>query len=236
MSANGPRIIAVSSGKGGVGKTTVAVNLALALAAKGNRVGLMDGDIYGPNVPLMLGVAPETRPLVNEQEKLLPIEVQGLKMISMGVLVPADQPMIWRGPMLHSAVTQFVQKVDWGELDFLVIDLPPGTGDIQLTLTQKIPLAGAVQRGGARRIQLFTRPGQPDLEPHLQAFRPAAQGGRQREKPHHQQHPVGCGFIAAGHRRPARLDPHDRHQLEGRTDRDPLLPVPHPSLQGEDRG
>ena len=136
--------VAVASGKGGVGKTTVAVNLALALAAKGNRVGLMDGDIYGPNVPLMLGVAPETRPLVNEQEKLLPIEVQGLKMISMGVLVPADQPMIWRGPMLHSAVTQFVQKVDWGELDFLVIDLPPGTGDVQLSLVQVVPLSGAV--------------------------------------------------------------------------------------------
>ncbi len=137
-------VVAVASGKGGVGKTTVAVNLALALAQRGNRVGLMDGDIYGPNVPLMLGVPSEVRPLVNEQEKLLPIEAQGLKMISMGVLVPADQPMIWRGPMLHSAVTQFLQKVEWGELDFLIVDLPPGTGDVQLSLVQVVPLSGAV--------------------------------------------------------------------------------------------
>jgi ATP-binding protein involved in chromosome partitioning len=134
----------VASGKGGVGKTTAAVNLALALLKRGARVGLMDGDIYGPNVPLMLGVSSEIRPSVDDQEKLIPIEAQGLKMISMGVLVPADQPMIWRGPMLHSAVTQFVQKVNWGELDFLLVDLPPGTGDVQLSLAQVVPLAGAV--------------------------------------------------------------------------------------------
>lgn len=137
-------VIAVASGKGGVGKTTAAVNLALALLKRGAKVGLMDGDIYGPNVPLMLGVSNEVRPRVDDQEKLIPIEVQGLKMISMGVLVPADQPMIWRGPMLHSAVTQFVQKVNWGELDFLLVDLPPGTGDVQLSLSQVVPLAGAV--------------------------------------------------------------------------------------------
>lgn len=137
-------VIAVASGKGGVGKTTVSVNLSLALAQRGAKVGLMDGDIYGPNVPLMLGVSPETRPHVDQDEKLIPIEAQGLKMISMGVLVPADQPMIWRGPMLHSAITQFVQKVNWGELDFLVVDLPPGTGDVQLSLAQVVPLAGAV--------------------------------------------------------------------------------------------
>lgn len=137
-------VVAVASGKGGVGKTTVAVNLALALAKKGKKVGLMDGDIYGPNVPLMLGVPAGTRPEVNEEEKMIPLAAQGLKMISMGVLVPPDQPMIWRGPMLHSAVTQFLQKVDWGNLDILMIDLPPGTGDVQLSLSQAVPLSGAV--------------------------------------------------------------------------------------------
>jgi len=137
-------VIAVASGKGGVGKTTAAVNLALALQKNGAKVGLMDGDIYGPNVPLMLGVSNEVRPHVDDQERLIPLEAQGLKMISMGVLIPADQPMIWRGPMLHSAVTQFVQKVNWGDLDFLLVDLPPGTGDVQLSLAQVVPLTGAV--------------------------------------------------------------------------------------------
>ena len=137
-------VVAVASGKGGVGKTTVAVNLALGLLKKGNKVGLMDGDIYGPNVPLMLGVPVETRPHVNSEDKMIPIDAKGLKMISMGILVPPDQPMVWRGPMLHSTVTQFVQKVDWGELDFLIVDLPPGTGDVQLSLVQTVPLTGAV--------------------------------------------------------------------------------------------
>lgn len=137
-------VIAVASGKGGVGKTTVAVNLALALSQKGYKTGLMDGDIYGPNVPLMLGIDNNVRPKVNAQEKIIPVDAQGIKMISMGVLVPADQPMVWRGPMLHSAVTQFVQKVDWGELDFLLVDLPPGTGDVQLSLVQNVSLNGAV--------------------------------------------------------------------------------------------
>ncbi len=137
-------IVAVASGKGGVGKTTVAVNLALALAKKGLKVGLMDGDIYGPNVPLMLGVSSETRPSVTEGDKMIPVEALGIRMISMGVLVPADQPMVWRGPMLHSAITQFLQKVEWGELDYLLVDLPPGTGDVQLSLVQNVPLSGAV--------------------------------------------------------------------------------------------
>ncbi len=137
-------VIAVASGKGGVGKTTVSVNLALALALKGYKIGLMDADIYGPNVPLMLGVDNNVRPAVNNEDKIIPIDAQGIKMISMGVLVPADQPMVWRGPMLHSAVTQFVQKVDWGELDFLLVDLPPGTGDVQLSLVQNVSLTGAV--------------------------------------------------------------------------------------------
>lgn len=137
-------IIAVASGKGGVGKSTVAVNLALALSKAGQKVGLMDGDIYGPNIPIMLGISHDTKPHVNEQEKIIPLEAHGIKTISMGVLVAPDQPMIWRGPMLHSAVTQFLQKVAWGELDILLIDLPPGTGDVHLSLVQTVPLSGAV--------------------------------------------------------------------------------------------
>lgn len=137
-------VIAVASGKGGVGKSTVSVNLAVALAQSGAQVGLMDGDIYGPNVPLMLGISPDRKPGVTEDEKLIPIEAYGLKIISMGVLVPPESPMVWRGPMLHSAVTQFLQKVAWGELDYLMVDLPPGTGDVQLSLVQTVAVTGAV--------------------------------------------------------------------------------------------
>ena len=137
-------VIAVASGKGGVGKTTVCVNLAVALASTGATVGLMDGDIYGPNVPLMLGIPPDERPQVTEDEKIVPIEACGLKVISMGVMVPPETPMVWRGPMLHSAVTQFLQKVEWGELDYLLVDLPPGTGDVQLSLVQTVSVTGAV--------------------------------------------------------------------------------------------
>ncbi|RMH71403.1 MAG: iron-sulfur cluster carrier protein ApbC [Gemmatimonadetes bacterium] len=137
-------IIAVASGKGGVGKSTVAVNLAVALAQLGKRVGLMDSDIYGPSIPLMMGVTgvPETD---TEQNKLKPMEQYGVKMISIGFLIPStDSPIIWRGLMVMKAVEQFLNDVSWGELDFLVIDLPPGTGDAQLTLVQKVPLDGAV--------------------------------------------------------------------------------------------
>lgn len=137
-------VIAIASGKGGVGKSTVSVNLAVALAQSGAEVGLMDGDIYGPNVPLMLGIPADRRPEVTGGEKIVPLEAYGLKVISMGVLVPPDSPMIWRGPMLHSAVTQFIQKVDWGELDYLLVDLPPGTGDVQLSLVQTVSVTGAV--------------------------------------------------------------------------------------------
>ncbi|MDF1500285.1 MAG: Mrp/NBP35 family ATP-binding protein [Anaerolineales bacterium] len=133
--------VAVASGKGGVGKSTVAVNLAVALAQKGLKIGLMDADIYGPNVPTMMGVTslPET-----QGPKLLPAVAHGVKIISIGFLVPPGQPLIWRGPMLHGAIRQFVQDVDWGELDMLVIDLPPGTGDAQLSLAQTLPLTGGV--------------------------------------------------------------------------------------------
>jgi ATP-binding protein involved in chromosome partitioning len=135
-------LIAVASGKGGVGKTTVAVNLAIALQRMGATVGLLDADIYGPNVPVMLGTDEQPRAL--SETRILPVEAYGLRLISMGLLVPADRPMIWRGPMLHGAVTQFLRNVDWGALDHLVIDLPPGTGDVQLTLIQNVALTGAV--------------------------------------------------------------------------------------------
>src|SRR6202049_3324081 len=135
-------LVAVASGKGGVGKTTVAVNLALALARMGSKVGLLDADVYGPNVPLMLG-STEQPQAISERE-ILPVEAQGLRIISMGLLVPGDKPMIWRGPMLHSVMQQFLRSVKWGELDYLIVDLPPGTGDVQLSLIQTVPLTGAV--------------------------------------------------------------------------------------------
>ena len=135
-------IIAVSSGKGGVGKSTVAVNLAVALAADGARVGLMDADVYGPNVPIMLGAAGRQPEVVGN--RLMPIEAHGVKMVSMALLVPPDKPMILRGPMLHGVVRQFLSDVDWGELDYLIVDMPPGTGDVQLSLAQLVPVQGAV--------------------------------------------------------------------------------------------
>src|SRR5437660_4975803 len=135
-------LVAVASGKGGVGKTTIAVNLALALSKLGHKVGLIDADVYGPNVPIMLGTNQE--PLASADRHIIPVEVSGLKMISMGLLNPGDKPMIWRGPMLHGVITQFLRSVEWGELDYLIIDLPPGTGDVQLTLIQTVAVTGAV--------------------------------------------------------------------------------------------
>ena len=135
-------IIAVSSGKGGVGKSTVAVNLAVSLALDGARVGLMDMDVYGPNVPLMLG-ASQAKPEV-DGNKLLPIEAYGVRLMSMAVLQPGDKPMIVRGPILHGLVKQFLTDVKWGELDYLIVDMPPGTGDVQLSLAQLVPVQGAV--------------------------------------------------------------------------------------------
>jgi ATP-binding protein involved in chromosome partitioning len=135
-------ILAVGAGKGGVGKSTTAVNLALALARKGARVGLMDADVYGPNIPQMLGIT--AGPEVSEDKKMIPPEGHGVRVISMGMLVPPDQPVIWRGPMLHGAVQQFMRDVAWGELDYLVVDLPPGTGDVALSMAQSVPMAGAV--------------------------------------------------------------------------------------------
>ena len=134
--------IAVASGKGGVGKSTVATNMAISLANAGAKVGLMDADAYGPSIPTMMGI--QERPRTSPERKLIPLVRHNIKLMSIGFMVPEEQAMIWRGPMLHSAIRQFLSDVAWGELDYLIIDLPPGTGDVALTLTQAIPLTGAV--------------------------------------------------------------------------------------------
>jgi ATP-binding protein involved in chromosome partitioning len=135
-------IVAIGSGKGGVGKTTLAVNLAVALAKLGYKVGLIDADIYGPNVPLMLGSSQQPRVLANNQ--IEPNVAHGIKVISVGFISPGDKPLVMRGPMLHQIIRQFLQQVAWGELDFLLVDLPPGTGDVVISLVQTVPLTGAV--------------------------------------------------------------------------------------------
>jgi ATP-binding protein involved in chromosome partitioning len=135
-------IVAIGSGKGGVGKTTIAVNLALALSRLGHSTGLLDADVYGPNVPLMLGTS--AQPRVVGENRIEPLDVFGLKVLSVGLLNPGDKPLVWRGPMLHSIIRQFLQQVEWGELDYLVVDLPPGTGDVAISLVQTVPLSGAI--------------------------------------------------------------------------------------------
>src|SRR6202522_2705708 len=135
-------VVAVGSGKGGVGKTTVAVNLAVALGKMGYRVGLIDADIYGPNVPMMLGAT--RQPNVVGENRIEPILAHGVKFISVGLISPGDKPMVMRGPMLHQIIRQFLMQVEWGELDYLIVDLPPGTGDVVISLVQTVPLTGAV--------------------------------------------------------------------------------------------
>jgi len=135
-------LVAVASGKGGVGKTTVAVNLAIALKKLGATVGLLDADVYGPNVPVMLGTNEQPRAL--DDKTIIPVEAYGVKMISMGLLNPGDKQLVWRGPMLHSVMQQFLRSVQWGALDYLIVDLPPGTGDVQLSLIQSVSVTGAV--------------------------------------------------------------------------------------------
>jgi ATP-binding protein involved in chromosome partitioning len=135
-------VLAVSSGKGGVGKSTVAVNLAVSLAREGARVGLMDADIYGPNIPRMMGI---NKPLqVDPDAKIVPLEAHGIKLVSIGFLIERDQPAIWRGPIIMKVITQFLRDVNWGQLDFLIVDMPPGTGDAQLSLVQATQVSGAV--------------------------------------------------------------------------------------------
>jgi ATP-binding protein involved in chromosome partitioning len=146
-------IIAVASGKGGVGKSTFSVNLAIGLANQGKKVGLMDADMYGPSVPTMMGI--NKRPDINESKKIVPIEKFGIKLMSLGFLIPEDAPAIWRGPIVMQVTTQFLRDVDWGELDFLVVDLPPGTGDIQLTLVQTVPINYAIVVSTPQDISLI---------------------------------------------------------------------------------
>ena len=141
LSLQAKNVVAIASGKGGVGKSTVSVNLAVSLAQAGAIVGLLDADIYGPNIPTMMGV--EKLPAF-EDNKIIPALAYGVKLMSIGFLVKPGQPLIWRGPMLHSAIRQFLSDVDWGEMDYLIIDLPPGTGDAQLSLAQSIPISGGV--------------------------------------------------------------------------------------------
>jgi ATP-binding protein involved in chromosome partitioning len=145
-------VIAVSSGKGGVGKSTVSVNVACALAATGAQVGLLDADLYGPNVPMMMGstTGPEQR-----DGKILPVEAHGVKLISMAFLVPEEAPLVWRGPMVHQYLQAFFRDVLWGDLDYLLIDLPPGTGDVQLSLSQMVPLAGAITVTTPQEVALY---------------------------------------------------------------------------------
>lgn len=148
------RILAVSSGKGGVGKSTVATNLALALKMSGRKVGLLDADIYGPSLPRMLGCLNQ-KPGITAQQRLLPVERYGLKAMSIGFLVEENSAVVWRGPMLFKAMDQFLRDVEWGELDDLVVDLPPGTGDVQLSLAQKVPVAGAILVSTPQNISLI---------------------------------------------------------------------------------
>ncbi len=157
-------IIAVASGKGGVGKSTTAVNLALALAADGARTGVLDADIYGPSQPLMLGLVGE-RPTSEDGKTMLPLSAHGLQVMSIGFLIDADQPMAWRGPMVTSALNQLLRQTRWDDLDYLIVDMPPGTGDIQLTLSQQVPVSGAVIVTTPQDIALL------DARKGLQMFR-----------------------------------------------------------------
>ncbi len=146
-------IIAVASGKGGVGKSTFSVNLAISLAQQGKKVGLMDADMYGPSVPMMMGI--NQRPELTDAKRIVPIEKYGVKLMSLGFLIPEDAPAIWRGPIVMQVTTQFLRDVEWGDIDFLVVDLPPGTGDIQLTLVQTVPINFAIVVSTPQDISLI---------------------------------------------------------------------------------
>ena len=161
---NVKNIIAIASGKGGVGKSTTAVNLALALAGEGANVGILDADIYGPSIPLMLGV-PGERPTSDDGQSMNPLSAHGIQIMSIGFLVDADQPMVWRGPMVTQALQQMLQQTKWSDIDYLIVDMPPGTGDIQLTLSQQVPVSGAVIVTTPQDIALL------DARKGLQMFR-----------------------------------------------------------------
>jgi len=161
---NVKNVVAIASGKGGVGKSTTAVNLALALAGEGAQVGILDADIYGPSIPLMLGIAGE-RPSSDDGESMNPLQAHGIQVMSIGFLVDADQPMIWRGPMVTQALNQMLQQTLWKDLDYMIVDMPPGTGDIQLTLSQQVPVSGAVIVTTPQDIALL------DARKGLQMFR-----------------------------------------------------------------
>lgn len=161
---NVKNIIAIASGKGGVGKSTTAVNLALALAGEGANVGILDADIYGPSIPLMLGVSGE-RPTSDDGQSMNPLSAHGIQIMSIGFLIDADQPMVWRGPMVTQALNQMLQQTQWSDLDYLIVDMPPGTGDIQLTLSQQVPVSGAVIVTTPQDIALL------DARKGLQMFR-----------------------------------------------------------------
>ncbi len=161
---NVKNIIAIASGKGGVGKSTTAVNIAVALAGEGAKVGILDADIYGPSIPLMLGVADE-RPTSDDGQSMNPLSAHGIQVMSIGFLIDADQPMVWRGPMVTQALNQMLQQTRWSDLDYLVVDMPPGTGDIQLTLSQQVPVSGVVIVTTPQDIALL------DARKGLQMFR-----------------------------------------------------------------
>ena len=161
---NVKNIIAIASGKGGVGKSTTAVNIALALAAEGANVGILDADIYGPSIPLMLGVSAE-RPTSDDGQSMNPLSAHGIQVMSIGFLIDADQPMVWRGPMVTQALNQMLQQTKWTDVDYLIVDMPPGTGDIQLTLSQQVPVSGAVIVTTPQDIALL------DARKGLQMFR-----------------------------------------------------------------
>ena len=218
-------LVAVASGKGGVGKTTVAVNLALALKRLGAAVGLLDADVYGPNVPIMLGT--DEQPQALSEREILPVEAQGLKMISMGLLNPGDKPMIWRGPMLHSVMQQFLRSVMWGELDYLIIDLPPGTGDVQLSLIQIVPVTGAVfvttpstvALADVRKAMEMFRQVNVDILGHRREHEffqlPALPGAHRRFRPRRRAAHRGCLRRAAAWRNRNRsANPHRRRYRE----------------------
>ena len=189
------KIVAVGSGKGGVGKTTVAVNLAIALSKLGQRVGLMDADVYGPNVPLMMGSTQQ--PTVGPGNMIEPNLTHGIKTISIGYISPGDKPLVMRGPMLHQIIRQFLQQVNWGELDYLIVDLPPGTGDVVISLVQTVPLTGAVVVSTPSDVSL------EDARKALEMFAPGQRRGAGHRREHEPLH------------LPA-LPPGDRHLLARR--------------------